>query len=127
MIESTARIKYQTYFSYYKKIFVFFRNRKTQKFNQALSFDSHGSFRTDDTWLHEYEFVKSLHTLLEDKLYTHQQKKIIEQINKGKVSESEFSKINEELLEFYKSFSNSFKNVFGYVSKNRFLEFISRL
>jgi len=57
------------YFSYYKKLQIFFKNRKSQKFNQSLGnlfltkyifligFDSSGVFRMDDTWLDEVTFV----------------------------------------------------------------------
>jgi hypothetical protein len=67
----------QWFFSYYKKMFVYLRNRKNLKLNSQLGFDSHGIYRIDDTWIHEHVLIESLENLLLDKLYTHEQKKLI--------------------------------------------------
>lgn len=68
-------------FDYYKKMTVYFKNRKNQKFNNtfgnylrliSIGFDSHGVYRTDDTWVASEQVVNCLVSLLADKLLSHE-------------------------------------------------------
>ena len=59
------------YYNYFRKLYIFFRNRKSEKFNQALGFDSAGIYRMDDTWIRQEDFVRYLDDMLDQKLLDH--------------------------------------------------------
>ena len=80
----------------------------------------------DDTWLEASVFVDNLEALLVDKLYGHDQKKMIQKVDMGKEPEMKLTQIRNELREFYYQFANSLKNMFGYVSYKRLQEYIDR-
>lgn len=65
--------------------------------------------------------------MLGDKLYDHDQKKMIQKVDMGKEPEEKLTKIRQELFDFYLLFSNSLKNIFGYVSYKRLQEYIERI
>lgn len=48
------------FFSYYTKLSVFLKNRKSLKLGSALGFDADGVYRMDDTWLEPGQFENAL-------------------------------------------------------------------
>ena len=74
----------------------------------------------DDTWITDEEFARNLDAMIGEKLYTHDQKKMVQKVNMGKEPDSKLSAIRKEMFGFYMHFANSLKNIFGYVSYKNF-------
>lgn len=81
----------------------------------------------DDTWLDQLTFVSNLDGMLSDKLYNHDQKKMIQKVELRKEPEHKLTMIREEIHEFYMTFANSLKNIFGYVSYKNLQEYLDRV
>lgn len=80
----------------------------------------------DDTWLDEQTFIHNLDSLLGDKLFGHDQKKMVQKVEMRKEPEEKLTQIHEEMMSFYSCFAGSLKNVFGYVSYNNLLVYLEK-
>jgi len=69
-------------------------------------------------------FVRALRSLLGDKLWSRDQKKTQLLVSLGKESESSITKVNNDLDLFYTQVAQSLKNTFGYISKNRLVDYL---
>ena len=58
----------------------------------------------DDTWIDDNCFVLNLEALLGDKLYNHDQRKMVQKVNMHKESEQKLIEIREEMCDFYYQF-----------------------
>ena len=92
----------------------------------SVGFDAAGVYRMDDTWLDEQTFVHNLDQILGDKLYGHDQKKMIQKVEMRKEPEEKLTLIQAELMNFYSIFASSLKNIFGYVSYNNLQAFLEK-
>ena len=81
----------------------------------------------DDTWLYDDVFVQNLQGILEDKLYGHDEKKMVQKVELKKEPEHKLREIENRLENFYYNFADSLKNVFGYVSYKKFQEYLDTL
>ena len=81
----------------------------------------------DDTWLDDETFVSNMSQMLEDKLYSHDQKKIVQKVELGKEPSSKLEDVRNEITQFYFHFANSLKNVFGYVSYKNLQNYLDKL
>ena len=82
----------------------------------------------DDTWLQESIFVDHMEEMLGDKLYGHDEKKIVMKTDMGKLpDDSELQKMNAKIRGFYFQIAASIKNVFGYVTLNNFNKYLKQI
>ena len=81
----------------------------------------------DDTWVDEMVFAKNLDAMLSEKLYSHDQKKMVQKVNLGKEPEAHLTAIRNEMMGFYLHFGQKLKNVFGYISYRNLQEFLERI
>lgn len=81
----------------------------------------------DDTWLDEETFVQNMSAILEEKLYSHDQKKIVQKVELGKESPESLNIVRNDLDHFYQNFANSLKNIFGFVSYKNLQEYLDKL
>jgi hypothetical protein len=91
----------QQYLSFYRKLSMYFKNRKTTSdFKQLLGkhdyslliypvgFSSGNAlYRLSDIWIDEYTFVKALRSILGQKLWSHDHLKTLKKVNLHKESE----------------------------------------
>ena len=81
----------------------------------------------DDTWLDEQALAKNLDALLTDKLYNHDQKKLVQKVNLGKEPEAKLTALRNEMHGFYIHFGLKLKNIFGFISYKNLQEYLERL
>lgn len=81
----------------------------------------------DDTWNAEDNFIEFLSDLVGDKFYNYEQKKVIKKFELNKVPESEVERVKNEMRDFYYAFSDSLKNMFGYVSYQNLVNYIQEI
>jgi hypothetical protein len=81
----------------------------------------------DDTWLKESVFKSSMDEMLLEKLYGHDQKKMVQKVDMGKEPEEKMEEIRTMLLQFYQMIGAAQKNVFGYVALSNFNRYLRRI
>lgn len=55
----------------------------------------------DDTWLKDDNFVDNLESMLEDKLFDHDQKKVIQRVDTHKEPEQKLTELKADVKKFY--------------------------
>lgn len=81
----------------------------------------------DDTWIDARDLIPILEQLLGEKLYSYEQKKIVQRVNLGKLDDGELFPIRKAIQLFYREWVGSLKNVFGYVSYKNLQKYIENI
>ena len=81
----------------------------------------------DDTWLDDSTFARNMDAIMGEKLYNHDQKKMVQKVALNKEPEQKLTDIIDEVNGFYYKFAHGLKNLFGFVSYKNLLEYLDKI